>query len=162
MVRVALIALTAAVVVGAGVWFSRHFDPEVARLLQSRAKQRLEKEHVSYLSVEALGRDVTVVLPPGASSATIAAVKAILATLEGATSVDVHAFGEGGQGDDHLKRIFPKERLSSQEAGKDASRASEFPTPPAEVPKPPRRRWNLSIGRSNGGHVEVFDLGAAQ
>lgn len=156
--------MTALLVLGAGVWFTRHFDPEVARLIQQKAKQRLERERVSYLSVEASGRDLTVVLPPGAPPSAIAVTKALLANLEGASSIDVHAFGESRH-DDRLRKIFPKERLAAAEntTPSSAGKASEFPTPEAPAPGTVRRKaWNLSIGRSAGGHVEVFDLGATE
>jgi len=166
MVRALLILVSAVFVLGAGVWFTRHFDPEVARLVQARAKQRLEKEHITYLAVEASGREVTVVLPPGTMPSEIARAKSALATLEGASSVDVHAFGEGGHNDDRIGKMLPKERLTAVESATGSvSRASNFPGGPEAAPAtapPTRRNWNLSIGRSQGGRVEYFDLGATQ
>jgi hypothetical protein len=164
MVRVALIGIVVALVTGAGVWFSRHLDPEVARLLQSRAKQRLEKANVSYLAVEASGRDVTVTLPPGAPPSTIASVRTILATIDGIGGIDVRAFGEGGRSDDRIRRMLPKERLATLDTSprEPVRRASEFPVAPAapETAPRPRRSWDIAIGRSQGGRYEEFELGA--
>jgi hypothetical protein len=153
-----------ALVTGAGVWLARHWDPEVARLLQSRAKQRLEKANVSYLAVEALGRDITVTLPPGTPPSTIAAVRTILATIDGIGRIDVRAYGEGGRSDERIRRMLPKERLvpldtSPREPVRDAS---EFPVArnALETDRRRRRSWDIAIGRPQGGRYEEFELGA--